>query len=643
MKGGVIFLVLILAVVQVSAAQERVNDFYNYSSIEMNFVLSSNFTLVKQSDRARVESVRADLSFYPNGEQEVRNLRFNMNPFGDVIPKNETVSFVWDKPADRFFSYEEKGTVIGKNDLIRVRKKVPYPIAPVFNEFTQATEFIDMNVLIQQQARDLAEGEDDLFMMVFKIAAWVGKNIRYDLGTLTAPVVQKSSWVLQNREGVCDELTNLFISMVRSRGIPARFISGLAYSNAGYGWGPHAWAEVYFPNVGWVPFDVTYGQFGWVDPSHIRLKAAVDSGEASVKYSWKAVDAKFKSGGVALGAELVKTGEVIPQYVILSVRPLLNKVGPGSYVPLEVSILNTQQAYVPVNVIITKAQELTEKNVKQVLLLPGEEKKVYWMMKIPNEVDAGFKYTSIVEVQDGLHYHARTTVAYAKDYKTYTLEDAQRIMEGEDVEQTYVKYIDVRCKYKEYAFSYEKVNVQCTVTNKGDTPLLGAKACLGKQCSSVSVDAQQQKQVRFTLAEQPLGFQTYDLILEGENVRKKQVLGINVVANPDMVVTDFKVPDQVDYGADTEVSFVMQVKAPVKEVQVFANDRKVIVIPDLLNSKRLILKSPGSEFVRAKRMDLRITYKDDNGKQYTFTQKYPMNVVNVPVFVQVLLFLRIIQ
>ena len=60
---------------------------------------------------------------------------------------------------------------------------------------------------------------DDLFIVVYKLAEWVKTNVNYDLSTLTASVSQKASWVLDNKEGVCDEITNLFIALSRALGI----------------------------------------------------------------------------------------------------------------------------------------------------------------------------------------------------------------------------------------------------------------------------------------------------------------------------------------------------------------------------------------------------------------------------------------
>ena len=44
-----------------------------------------------------------------------------------------------------------------------------------------------------------------MYSGVFNIAEFVRSNIKYDLNTITAKAVQKSSWVYFNKKGVCDE------------------------------------------------------------------------------------------------------------------------------------------------------------------------------------------------------------------------------------------------------------------------------------------------------------------------------------------------------------------------------------------------------------------------------------------------------
>lgn len=70
------------------------------------------------------------------------------------------------------------------------------------------------------------------------------------------------------QRGYCDYYATAFVVLARAVGLPARFVTGFA---AG-GWNPteqvwtvteadaHSWPEVYFPDVGWVPFEPTAGR-----------------------------------------------------------------------------------------------------------------------------------------------------------------------------------------------------------------------------------------------------------------------------------------------------------------------------------------------------------------------------------------------
>ncbi|MCB0193183.1 MAG: transglutaminase domain-containing protein, partial [Anaerolineae bacterium] len=67
--------------------------------------------------------------------------------------------------------------------------------------------------------------------------------------------------------GICEQYVTSLVVMARSLGIPARLVSG--YGSGQYNTitgyyevrfsDAHSWAEIYFPEVGWVPFDPTPG------------------------------------------------------------------------------------------------------------------------------------------------------------------------------------------------------------------------------------------------------------------------------------------------------------------------------------------------------------------------------------------------
>ena len=637
-KAWVMFFLLLLVPVVHGVV---INDFNAYSAVRLDVELSSEFQMQPLSSNAKVESVSANLSFVPKVDTatEIVSLEVKSSPQAQVI-KGEGYTYRWQDPTSSKFSLGYEGQVVVKNVLYPVKEKIVFPLEPLNSEFLQPTEFIDINPAIRQKAAELAAGEDDAYVVAFRVADWVEQNVKYDLNSVTAKAVQKSSWVLENKEGVCDELTNLFISMMRSLGIPARFVSGLAYTNLGHTWGPHGWAEVYLPGQGWVPFDVTYGQYGWIDPSHIKLKAAPDSGDPSLRFTWRAVDVKFKSEEVNLSAHLVDAGRKKEGPISVRVRPLIDRVGPGSFVPVEVTLTNPRDIYIPEGVVITKAPPLVEKNVKHVLVKPSSSEKLYWIVKIPKNVDPNFMYSTFVEVEDLFHETATTNISYSGSGKVIDQNEALSLI-GASVGEALQGALSVSCVGKDHVFSYEALNVECGIKNGGDAFLRNVHVCLRGECQYVSLDKGETKKVKFGVVNLKPGLTRLEVTAEQELERAKAGLLVNVLNSPDLVLSDVRVPESIAYNDPFVLSFVMSVKAPVKDVSVLLNNQEVILLPTLDSSKKVVVNTYGREYVRNPTANVTINFKDQNGKAYAFSKSIPVQVEKVPFFVRLLLWLRI--
>ncbi len=74
-------------------------------------------------------------------------------------------------------------------------------------------------------------------------------------------------FLLESREGYCTYYATAFVIMVRELGLPARYVQGFCVADKGLGEEKvtvssnmaHAWPEVYFEGVGWIPFEPTPG------------------------------------------------------------------------------------------------------------------------------------------------------------------------------------------------------------------------------------------------------------------------------------------------------------------------------------------------------------------------------------------------
>ena len=84
---------------------------------------------------------------------------------------------------------------------------------------------------------------------------------------------------LETRRGVCQDFTHIFLSLVRPLGIPARYVSGYLFQEAGghdrsIDGATHAWVEVLLPDLGWVGLDPTNNLI--VEDRHIRVAIGRD-------------------------------------------------------------------------------------------------------------------------------------------------------------------------------------------------------------------------------------------------------------------------------------------------------------------------------------------------------------------------------
>lgn len=141
-------------------------------------------------------------------------------------------------------------------------KSVTLPVQdPEFAPYLKATkEFGADDESVSKQAVEIAGLDRDAWSVAQKLADWTHQNLEWK-AVARADVGQ----TLATREADCSEFSALFIAMARSLGLPARLVSGLAYS--GVSFGGHAWVEVWAGK--WIELDPTWGTH-FVDATHIR-------------------------------------------------------------------------------------------------------------------------------------------------------------------------------------------------------------------------------------------------------------------------------------------------------------------------------------------------------------------------------------
>lgn len=167
---------------------------------------------------------------------------------------------VKDQPTrfDINFTYQVGAQTFPYNTIIV--NMLPYDTkSKLYRKYTQAEyPHILVNAKIRDLAKQIIDKEKNPLLQASDIYNWITKNYPWAGARNYSTIPCLSEYVLNNGHGDCGQVSLLYISLLRSIGIPARWESGWVISSKETGY--HDWAEIYFEGVGWVPSDVSEGR-----------------------------------------------------------------------------------------------------------------------------------------------------------------------------------------------------------------------------------------------------------------------------------------------------------------------------------------------------------------------------------------------
>jgi hypothetical protein len=624
-----ILLIILLLLIPLALAEENL---YLYDSLEMQLNVNGEFDLVPESDSASVKNVKTELLLFPQDNYRQKILNIDTN--GDLM-KNKIV-FEWNDQKIEKKEFGYIATIKTNNERTEVNTKISYPLKGIdqYKEYLLPTETIDSdNQKIIQKATELVEGEDDAFKAVFKLASWVEENVEYDLSTLNAETSQKASWVLKNKNGVCDEMTSLFIAMSRATGIPARFVSGTSYTTSDLfeeNWQPHGWAEVYFPEIGWVDFDITFGEYGYIDVTHIKLRDGFDPAEPATKYEWLANKVSLESKELELNLEVIGKGNLQPEELLLEMEILSEEVSFGSYNLIKGILKNSANYYAATTLKLAVPEELEieGKNKRTILLSPKEVRETYWIIKVPNNLDKNSWYKFPVLIYSEKNVTVEDSFK-AVDGKSFYSEEEISELTVIDEEKIYSRKITFSCSYPKELKLNQKAEVECQVKNSGNTNLKKVNFCLENICEFIDLPINQEKSTKLMVTGEKVGWNKLIVSAENNEVEKKSSLEYVVLDNPAIKV-EARLPEKIVYGENFQINMDLDKNS-------FSVPKEVIVtidglgienrweISELKEKEELALEFSGGRTSKKNKFKVTVMWKDKEGK--LFSEKQELIVV----------------
>ncbi len=609
-------------------------------------VLSINFSgSVIVSEPAKIKELHLNYSFYPKITQYQDIINFETNPHSEQHPGY--ILFTWNNPQS-LNNYLIISKVRSRKNQPKVISKIPFPyeVPPELKKYIAPTQEIDSNnTEVIALANSLASNSSDLFEVVFLFANWTENNIEYNLSTLTADISQRSSWVLRNREGVCDELTNLFIALCRARGIAARFVSGIAYSDLPIfknNFGPHAWAEVYFPDVGWVPFDIAYKEFGYVDSTHITMYRGVDSAGSTSEAFWKSrgvinVSITKPKFDVSI-AGITRSSE---DSFSLRLYPLKEKTGPGSLNAIVLDIKNLKGYYQIANVFFvpTTALEYINSYNKYIMLRPFETKRVVLYLKTPEDIKKNFIYRFPVQAIISNSINLTTYFNISAGYPSYTKKELR--VKNNKVNTAEVFDFYCYAPYKEVIGRFSKIT--CITKNK-QAQLLNLTICFSGRCKNLSLEENEQKATYFQMNFSSAGLKTITITADNGTFKKTSTFEVEVLDSPHIEIEELEYPLHLKYGERFNISFILNTTSYLRPSNViimlnsgFSNRKFYIGRPSRLEHITIAMDSRNLDS-KVNKIKIMVLYYDSNGVQHVARKEAFIEFRDLTIFQRIMMF-----
>lgn len=617
---------IIIFLIPFSIAQTEILD---ADAATLKVSITNTINLITGSN-GYVEEGKATLDWYPRETYNQEIKEQIIQPDAELI--NGNYIFSWERPGSQIgFSIE---ALLNTNtDVIPVKTKIKFPLTNVpgsIGEYTKPTEMIDLNSDIKNLAGNIAAGEDDLYKVVFNLADWVTTNIEYNLTTVTADAVYPSSWVLDHGYGVCDEMTNLFISLNRALGIPARFISGVSYTNVpGVDeWGGHGWAEVYFPDVGWVPFDVTYGEYGYVDAGHIKLNDGFDSSESSVEFSGSGGDFEIFTKPLDIDVDIIKEKQRNFDIISVNLEPYADEVSFGSYNLLILTLQNLRNYYVSTRVDLGFTTGLIHESPDKVniLLAPREKKEIYFLVKVIEDLDKDFLYSFPVAGYTKLASPAETSF----DARAYGPK-LTKVMFDEyfTQEQKKIAKIKIDCDSKDY-YKPGKISFVCEILNQETANIYG-RICV-EDCEKITLKRNIPRAYEINLY-RDVGTYTLPIVIKSSESSATSYVSFSIINDTGLDIEVIDYPETITFRDAGTISFL--VKAPnINPTSVRASIKHEYFEQEWeeapLENQRYMFGFKGSQIVPGNNeFIIEIVYEDIFGDEHTVNKVINVNLINL--------------
>ncbi len=475
---------------------------------------------------------------------------------------------------------------------------------------------------VRSAAMSMSKGEDNEFIVVFNFAQWIRENVRCSHGFIT----QNASTLLETRQGSCDDATGLFIALNRASGIPARFVSGIALADSEFE--EHAWAEVYFPEVGWVPYDVVKGQLGYVDIGHIAFH--------------KGLDRKQIFNGTGISYTRAGKGVRLPDEVSIKVFPLYDNVNFSSFNIIEVVVRNLRGYYVADEITIVPSPGLDmEATLIPFYLGPFEERKERFLVQVV-ENETRFIHAFPIFVYSSKNVSAQTRFRALSSSPVYM---SGRFPESRTAKRdALVADLAIDCLPEKEYYIGETAEVRCIAKNTGNAFIQKLQLCIDS-CESFDLGIGKTRGLLFEKRLDAAGSQKIALTAKNSQISRKYYFYMDVLDFPKITITNFSHPGSMEYSEKGFAALVLKKDSssiPLNASVTLAIDGNIREVLSFNATNRTILFEVRGDSLNEgpNVVSVEVSYFDGRGRKYASRRAGIITLKNITFFQKIRFFFR---
>ena len=254
------------AVIDAALAQHRSSVLPRRVRVTQSLTLNADAVPAGETVRAWIPYPRA----LPGQQEQIRYV--SSIPDTHVIAPEATLqrTVYLEKPAragqPTQFSVTYELTLYAQYHAIDPHRVVAATITPELAPWvSQRAPHVVFTDDIRAFSRKVVGGETNPYRIAQKLFAAVDR-IPWAGAREYSTITNISDYALHAGHADCGQQTLLLMTLLRLNGIPARWQSGMVFSDGEYN-NLHDWGWLYLAPYGWVPMDVTFGRLDSDDPS----------------------------------------------------------------------------------------------------------------------------------------------------------------------------------------------------------------------------------------------------------------------------------------------------------------------------------------------------------------------------------------